>query len=222
MDFEEMKVIWDSQNDEPLYAINEKALHAQIQRKCRRFNRAILWRDVREVFGGIVCASWIALEGGLLFIRGQGLALWPKYGDMPLANGLLLAAAVVFLMPAIAMVVGRRRQATRESQFEASLCGDLNRAISQVSYQIRLLGSVVWWGLIPWFLAIAMSLYAISLLRSDSRLEVLLIIGLVVPTVLGFVSWLNRREIKNDLLPRLQNLESLRDKLVESERETNR
>jgi hypothetical protein len=67
-----------------------------------------------------------------------------------------------------------------------------------------------------------MSLYAISLLRSDSRLEVMLIIGLVVPTILGFVSWLNRTEIKNDLLPRLQNLESLRDKLVESEREPER
>jgi hypothetical protein len=167
-------------------------------------------------------ASWVSLESVLLAIRGQGLAMSPKYGDMPLANGLLLAAAVGYLIPAIYMFVGRRRQATRESQFGASLSGDLNRAISQVSYQIRLLGSVAWWGLIPWFLATAMSLYAISLLRSDSRLEVMLIIGLVVPTILGFVSWLNRTEIKNDLLPRLQNLESLRDKLVESEREPER
>jgi hypothetical protein len=222
MDFEEMKVIWDSQNNEPLYAVDEKALHAQIQRRCRQFNRKILWRDIREVFGGIVVALWIALEGGLLFIRGQGLALLPKYGDMPLANGLLLAAAVGYLIPAMSMLVGRRRQATRESRFDASLCGELNRAISQVSYQIRLLRSVLWWGLVPAFVATAFSLYAVSLLRSDTRLEVLLIIGLVVPTAFGFVFWLNRATIRNNLWPRLRNLESLRDKLVESERSSAR
>ena len=33
MEFEEMKKIWDSQNNEPLYAINEKALHNHIMSK---------------------------------------------------------------------------------------------------------------------------------------------------------------------------------------------
>ncbi|CAN5476260.1 hypothetical protein BH18VER2_BH18VER2_14890 [soil metagenome] len=33
MEFAEMKVIWDSQNEEPLYAMNEAALHATVQRR---------------------------------------------------------------------------------------------------------------------------------------------------------------------------------------------
>ena len=33
MEFEEMKRIWDSQNEEPLYAINEATLYRRIQEK---------------------------------------------------------------------------------------------------------------------------------------------------------------------------------------------
>ena len=33
MEFSEMKMIWDSQNQEPLYAMNEGALQAIVQRK---------------------------------------------------------------------------------------------------------------------------------------------------------------------------------------------
>ncbi|MEZ4737361.1 MAG: hypothetical protein R3E79_60565 [Caldilineaceae bacterium] len=36
-----MKVIWDSQNEEKLYAINEDALYAQIKRKGKAVNRSL-------------------------------------------------------------------------------------------------------------------------------------------------------------------------------------
>jgi len=33
MEFDEMKKIWDAQNNQPLYVIDEKALHSRIQSK---------------------------------------------------------------------------------------------------------------------------------------------------------------------------------------------
>ena len=38
MEFDELKKIWDSQNNEVLYAINEKALHDRIRTKKGRLN----------------------------------------------------------------------------------------------------------------------------------------------------------------------------------------
>ena len=39
MEFDDMKKIWDSQNNETIYGINEKALHNRIQAKKRKANR---------------------------------------------------------------------------------------------------------------------------------------------------------------------------------------
>ena len=57
------KVIWDSQNDEPLYAVNEAALHASLQRNRRALARRIFWRDVREIGIGLAYAAGILVFG---------------------------------------------------------------------------------------------------------------------------------------------------------------
>ena len=46
MEFDEMKVIWDSQNNEKLYAINESTLFEQIKRKGRSVARMLNFFDV--------------------------------------------------------------------------------------------------------------------------------------------------------------------------------
>ena len=42
MNFEDMKVIWDSQNVEPHYAVNEKGLHALLRTKSEKL-RKLIW-----------------------------------------------------------------------------------------------------------------------------------------------------------------------------------
>jgi len=39
MEFEDMQIIWNNQNQEKLYAINEAALHTQIKRKGKSISR---------------------------------------------------------------------------------------------------------------------------------------------------------------------------------------
>ena len=43
MEFEEMQVIWNSQDEEPLYALNEAGLRAILRDKSRRFGPVIVF-----------------------------------------------------------------------------------------------------------------------------------------------------------------------------------
>ena len=45
MEFEDMKVIWDSQEKAPLYAMNEEGLHDLLRGKGRKFRRLIFWQQ---------------------------------------------------------------------------------------------------------------------------------------------------------------------------------
>lgn len=218
MEFEKMKVIWDSQNNEPLYAINESVLHARVAQEVRRFNRRLFWRDALEIGGGIVFAGWLLAEATLIAIRGEGLLVSAKNGPLPLAAGIVCAGGAVFLFSPIYMLVGRKRQRQLESKFESSLRGDLNRALSQVDYQIGLAKSAAWWAFLPAFVSTVLFMYAVSLLSAASWTRFLLVMGLFLPPVYGCTYWLHRKAIRCKLLPRKRDLESLRDTLDPSDR----
>ena len=90
MEFEEMKKIWDTQNNEPMYAINEAALHQRIRAKR---NRAKWNADFTEV-GLVVIAIAVS---GFLFIKNRG-------GD----NLYAFLPAIAILLTAVRMP-GRKR-----------------------------------------------------------------------------------------------------------------
>jgi hypothetical protein len=62
-------------------------------------------------------------------------------------------------------VLGRKRRRKRDSGFEPSLLGDLDRAISQVEYHMRRARTFQWWFLAPAF-AITLITY---LLKHESK-----------------------------------------------------
>lgn len=51
------------------------------------------------------------------------------------------------------MFLARKRQQRRVEVFDSSLRGDVERALAQTDFQIGLARSIVWWGLIPVWLA---------------------------------------------------------------------
>ncbi len=69
MEFDEMKTIWDSQNQEPLYAMKEAALHAIVQRKTQKWNRCLSRCFAAEITVGLGC-------GALMFICAGRAHLW--------------------------------------------------------------------------------------------------------------------------------------------------
>src|SRR5690554_3624256 len=63
MNFEDLKIIWDSKTNERLYLINESVLHAGLRQKTRVFDRKMRWQEIQS-YGS--SALVIAIAIGLL------------------------------------------------------------------------------------------------------------------------------------------------------------
>jgi len=132
MEFDEMKKIWDSQNNEPLYAINEKALHNRILSK-------------KKTGYHITNTSELLL---IIVNAGAGLLVLGINISKPDGNIFLYLGAAWMLLSALFMLVSRIRRIQSSQQFDRSMLGDLSQAISLATYQVRL-SQVGRWNILP-------------------------------------------------------------------------
>lgn len=215
MNFEMMKAIWDTQNHERLYAVNEAGLRTMLLRRSRERGRAIFWQEFREIGFGVVAAVLFLAYGGVLLAgEPHRLAEWFNVQAPPTSLDLvaLFAAAALWLQYAVWQVAGRKRQQCREGRFEASLRGDLEREIDRADYQVRRTQSVVWWGLLPVWTGTFLFLFVTTrLLHLPGWIVLGLAIVLLVLATMDFRS--KRRPIESELMPWKRELESLRTKL---------
>src|SRR5690606_20717980 len=65
----------------------------------------------------------------------------------------MLVGGCIWVFCAGYMWSARRRQLRREENFYHSLHGDLERALSHIDFQISIARSIVWWGLVPSWIA---------------------------------------------------------------------
>lgn len=225
MNYEDLQVIWDNQNNGPLYAINPASLHNQVTKDTRTFNREILWRDVREVGIGVgVGILLFVLSAQILFLNDNWLSSFFHLQTSDWDAGLLLVAGSVYFYYAAYRYIGRKQQEKNEQQFDSSLMGDLQKACAQIDYQIRLSKNIHWWGLLP--VCFATGLLWIVLLKDklakmweqdvlQASVVLSLVIGLMlVVFVLDYRC--KRKPIEAELLPRKRELESLQNKLIHS------
>jgi hypothetical protein len=220
MNFEEMKVIWSSQDGEPLYAIDETELRASVRRRSHAFMRRMFWRDVREIGIGLVSATAFLVFGVTLAAGTED-----RWRDL-LGPGVevsrrdalaMLAVSALWLFFAGYQLVGRKRQERRERLFEPSLRGDLDRTISQTDYRIRMGRTVVWWGLLPVWLATVLFLHVLMRIVATPP-AVLILAAIVIPAGFAIDLIWKRRPIRTELLPLKREFEALRNKLTASER----
>lgn len=132
MEFDEMKKIWDAQNNEPLYTINEKAMHKYILSKKKQGyhitnTSELLWIVVNS------CAGCFIL--GMNFFK-QSESL------------LLYFLSIWLLGIALYMLVSRIRRIKASNRFDRSMRGDLDHAISVAMYQVRL-SQLGRWNILP-------------------------------------------------------------------------
>jgi hypothetical protein len=156
MNFEEMKVIWDSQHREPLYAFNKDALHAIVRRRNADFNRRAAWSQFREIAIGLVFGALMLGCAGMFALGDPTWLVSLSWIHVPVSvwdARALTAAAVIWFYYAAYMFGARRRQGRREENFGTSLRGDLDRALDHVGFQIRIARSIVWWGFLPAWVA---------------------------------------------------------------------
>ena len=190
MNFNELKVIWDSQNHEPLYAIDRKAMHARIKSEGREIEFCLNMFEIISV----------------AILLGLGLAV----GLEPLIDGRdyhQFIDATFYLAAGTYLARELRRRKRAEAKFEDSLLGDLDRAIFQVEVQIRRFKVFPWIVLGP---MVALSLLKLPLYHDTKPLWLWPItLGMLLVTFHSL-----RHELKQKKEPHRQSLQTLRAKLT--------
>lgn len=217
MDFNEMKMIWDSQNQEPLYAMNEAALHGIVQRKNQEWTRCLSCCFAAEITVGFVCGVLMLVCAGALALGDPAwLATlsWMKIAASRWDILALLAAGGIWFYYSAYMFLARKRQERCVQVFDSSLRGDLERAIARTDFQIALARSIVWWGLVPVWVATALWLAVLYRLLAMPAWTYVFIGATVLGSFVVVVSG-KQQSITNRFQPRRRELESLRAKLAD-------
>ena len=121
MEFEDIRKIWDQQNTQPIYVMNDAVLYRQVvdrQRQARHITQ------VSELLLIIVNV------GASAFILGTTL-----FGSR---NVSLMVMSVWLGASGAWVLYGRVRRLRGAHNFDRSLQGELNHALSIASYQVRL------------------------------------------------------------------------------------
>ena len=132
MEFDEMKKIWDSQNNEPFYGINEKALHNRILSKKKQAHHIT---NISELLLILVNTGAGCFIFGMNF-SGQSGGIY-----MYLLSAWMFGTALYIL-------VSRIRRINRGHRFDRSMRGDLAHALSVATYQVRL-SQLGRWSILP-------------------------------------------------------------------------
>jgi len=190
MEFEEMKRIWDQQNDEPLYAINEAALHRSIKSRKERASRSNNIND----FGLTAICIATAIIYSIRFI----VNTTPTIFNYLMVIGLLFIIGYIWY--------GRIRRKKQEQFFGHTMLGDLNHTIASLQYKTNRSKNMVWWFVVP---------LAILTMLNMWQIDVSLWEWLGVGAAFILSALLMRWEYNRCNKPRLRNLEALRDKLTD-------
>ena len=132
MEFEELRKIWDAQNNHPLYAINEKAMYNLVLSKKKQAHHITNISELLLIF--------VNIGSGILVLA---LNIFKQSGNISLyvLSAWMLGSALYTLVRRIQRIKG-------DQQFDRSISGDLIHAISMASYQVRI-SQIMRWNILP-------------------------------------------------------------------------
>jgi hypothetical protein len=122
MELEDLQRIWDSQNNRPLYVIDDHAMNKQIRMRKDR-------------------AHHITNRSELLLIAvniGAGCLLIGLNFAKPGRNLFIDLTAAWMFGTALYVLANRARRIKGDNRFDRSVRGDLDHALSMATYQVRL------------------------------------------------------------------------------------
>jgi len=186
MEFDEIKKVWDSQNNEPIYGINEKALHNRILAKK---SQAFHITNVSELL------AVVANFGG-----GSFMLAFSLYKES--TNIFLYLLAAWMFVTGVYVLISRVRRLKDEGTFDRTVLGDLRHAIAVATYQVQL-SFLLRWNIVPIGILVILSVW-------DGGRSVWLAIGLIIFLFIAnyFAGWEH-----NFYKSRRRELETLLEKL---------
>lgn len=189
MEFEEMKKIWDAQNNVTLYVLNEDALHNNVKKKKKKANRTVGINEIGLIAINLIVGSVQFYEG---FVKGHNL--W----DYLMGAFMFGVAGFIFYL--------RTKRRSNEVTFDRSIVGELDHAIHNTKSVIYIGSTMVWWYMAP-VLVMTLSRFAVNGVEWYYYALIVVIIALA--------TLLTRWEVRKMHTPRMQRLVSLRAKLLE-------
>jgi hypothetical protein len=211
MEFEDLQVIWNSQHDEPLYGVNEEGLHNTLRNKSKQFRRVIFWQHLQTFCG---CTIAITAIAGLLLLNAFGVL-----GNIGSSRALygwelaaLLVALICWLQFGLSVYLGNRQQKNREKHDTTSLRDDLDKEINRTKYQINTRAHIML-GFAPPYLGSSLWIIIVFGISGISYWAMLPVV-LVMATALIIESRCQQRFVEREIVPRLRELETLREKLT--------
>jgi Kef-type K+ transport system membrane component KefB len=194
MKFEELQKTWQSQDPGAKLLINADGLLNEVRRNQRQFRMTIFWRDVREV--------------GVAFL----LTIFFLYLGMRHHDWADAVLALACFSVGTFMVVDRLLQRREQPAANDSLKTCIEGSLLQVNHQIWLLQNVLWWYLLPFTVALGISI-GHSVWRMHNPGFPALIVGVISALFVALVYWgiyrLNQYAVRKSLEPRRQELETL-------------
>lgn len=141
MEFEELQKVWDTQNNQPLYVINEKALHNRIVAKKHQ---------VIHIAG---FTEWLLI---IVNIATGGFLVGSNFNSHNYFFTYLLAAWM--FGSAVYVLIHRISRLKEQHRFDRSLSGDLQHALAAASYQVRI-AHIMRWNVLPIVLLVLLNIW---------------------------------------------------------------
>jgi len=200
MQIEQLQKAWQSQRR---VSVDTDSLLRMLRRDRRGFRSMIIRRDVIEVGILLPCAAYFVYTG---VTRSQ----WSW-----LVLAFLTAGVGVF------MLIDRLWHRSAFAVKGGSLADSARSSLAEVNHQIWLLKNIFWWYLLP--PGIGMALVGAETAYQAWQLSGSLLTGVAftmifylgVVAVYVFIYWLNQRAVRNELEPRMRELEDLLRNLQE-------
>jgi hypothetical protein len=156
------------------------------------------------------------LEAGVSFAVAAVFTavLWPLGPKVGPAWG----AVVILVVMGLVFVRERRRARALRPDPGAPLRERIEAEIAELEHQRRLLGSVLWWYILPFLAVVGLLLWGVhAALPGPVTSEAWLRIGGFSAVCLGLsgvIVWLNREAVRRSIEPQLRDLERLRADLA--------
>jgi len=185
---DELKKLWRQQ---PLRkpGVSPEQLVSALQKQTSQLRRALNARDIREL---VACGLVIIIFGIFYFTVYRTPV--SRLGDLIVIGGAIF----------IAWNIVHTRRTTPPAPPGATVIEALRAEQNSVRAQSRLLGSVLWWYLLPGFIGVVIATWGLPINLGNKISTTLVFVA-----VDACIYWLNQRARTNQLLPLEAQLESL-------------
>jgi hypothetical protein len=202
----ELKNLWRQQDAGAADVEADGDVVGAMKRRMRRFDRGLVWRDVREL---AACAFIVWWFGG---------ALWGHPSPLTRAGSVVLVGSALGIS---AVMLWARRADRKASRLAVSVEESLRAELRKVARQERLLTHVLWWYLLPIYVGTV--LYVCG---GAASAEWKWGFAVGYGALCGFLYWVNQYAARKQLRPlmveieqTLGNIACLEDATSELERE---